>query len=108
VLIGCGGRQEPRCLECGITREWADAEAAEQNSQEPVAVEPQAEASEPEAVPDPVRAPESSPLEQLTVALPVLDGYNRKDWKHWIDEDHDCQDTRQEVLVVESEIPVTF
>ncbi len=24
--------------------------------------------------------------------------YNRKDWPHWVDEDHDCQNTRSEIL----------
>ena len=46
----------------------------------------------------------------ITVApIPAdIPEYDRGDWKHWVDTDGDCQDARQEVLIAESLVSVTF
>jgi 5-methylcytosine-specific restriction endonuclease McrA len=34
--------------------------------------------------------------------------FKRKDWPHWVDADHDCQDTRAEILIRDSLGPIKF
>ena len=67
---------------------------------------PTREQAPPSATPD--TAPETS-LTITVASVPVdIPKYHRSEWKHWNDEDGDCQDARQEVLVSESLVEVTF
>ena len=59
-------------------------------------------------------APPSAERPATTLAITVasiptdIAEYNRSQWKHWTDEDGDCQDARQEALISESLVEVTF
>ena len=51
----------------------------------------------------------SSELSVVVASIPVdMPDYVRDEWRHWIDEDGDCMNTRHEVLLEESVGPVTF
>ena len=78
--------------------------------------------SDPVIIPPPQgTTPSATPTEAATaeasgLVLPIsiaaatvdLPDYDRGEWRHWTDEDGDCQNARQEVLIAESAVAVTF
>ena len=54
----------------------------------------------------------STPATTLVITIAPIPAdipeYDRSDWRHWIDEDGDCQDAREEVLIAESLVGVTY
>jgi hypothetical protein len=77
-------------------------------------------ATRPQSPPTPTLAPTPTafalatptPSTGLSFALLVnertqgIPGYDRGDWRHWVDADGDCQNARAEVLIDESSAPV--
>lgn len=66
---------------------------------------------EPTAIPT-VASSGTTPPPKLVIAVSRISEdpppYDRDDWGDWIDEDGDCQNTRHEVLIEESLVPVAY
>ena len=79
------------------------------------------------AVPPTPVPPTSTPAPQAPAAAPSIkdayrdmlaqlpvgnrshyDTYDRDEWDHWVDDDHDCENARAEVLIAESRRAVTY
>ena len=64
------------------------------------------------ATPAPTSFPKPEPVAILALSVaetpPDVPDYDRDHWGGWVDEDGDCQDTRQEVLKGESLVDVGF
>jgi len=60
------------------------------------------------ATPEPAKMPVITTVISVAPVPPDVPEYDRSQWKHWVDADGDCQDTRQEVLVRESLSEVAF
>ncbi len=56
--------------------------------------------------------PAPTPAASLVITVAEIPAnipeYDRGEWKHWVDEDRDCQDARQEVLIAENLEPITY
>ena len=65
-------------------------------------------------MPTPAREPATPAADGLVLQVAVAPEaanrpeYDRDEWRHWIDEDRDCQNARQEVLIEESSTPAVL
>ena len=91
-------------LECGMEYEQESTSTPEPETVTPTPM--------PATTATPVPSPDSTETRTLVITVAEIPAgipeYDRGEWKHWVDEDGDCQDARQEVLIAESLVEVTY
>ena len=99
LFVACGGASQS-----GIGQEAAPTTVKTANPSPTTASSFTLRGDTPTEIP----AVTSDQLLRVAEVSPDLPSYDRDDWKHWVDEDKDCQNTRHEVLIEESLAKVAF
>ena len=99
LFVACGGASQS-----GIGQEAAPTTVTTANPSPTTASSFALRGDTPTEIP----AVTSEQLLWVAEVSPDLPPYDRDDWKHWVDEDKDCQNTRHEVLIEESLAKVAF
>ncbi len=99
LFVACGGASQS-----GIGQEEAPTTVTTANPSPTTASSFALRSDTPTEIP----AVTSEQLLWVAEVSPDLPSYDRDDWKHWVDEDKDCQNTRHEVLIEESSAKVAF
>ena len=99
VLLACGGASQT-----DIEQEAAPTTVKTANPSPNIA----SSIALPGDTPPEIPAVTSDQLLRIDEVSPDLPSYDRDDWRHWVDGDKDCQNTRHEVLIEESLAKVAF
>ena len=99
LFVACGGASQS-----GIGQEAAPTTVKTANPSPTIA----SSIALPGDTPPEIPAVTSDQLLRIDEVSPDLPSYDRDDWRHWVDGDKDCQNTRHEVLIEESLAKVAF
>ena len=99
LFVACGGASQS-----GIGQEVAPTTVTTANPSPTIASSFDLRGDTPTEIP--AVLPEQ--LLRIDEVSPDLPSYDRDDWRHWVDEDKDCQNTRHEALIEESLAKVAF
>ena len=101
----------PLAVACDSIDKFVGEQTSRSTAVSPASTTGAAASPTPVILPTATTAPSASGL-ILPVAIAAvpdsLPKYDRGTWRHWVDEDRDCQNARQEVLIAESITPVTY
>ena len=99
LFVACGGASQS-----GIGQEAAPTTVKTANPSPTIA----SSIALPGDTPPEIPAVTSDQLLRIDEVSPDLPSYDRDDWRHWVDGDKDCQNTRHEALIEESLAKVAF